>query len=59
MSGETSFGNGVAGHTGGGPGSTIAVYRRLAGHPARTAALFTTNREQAKTEERAFRLIGD
>jgi CubicO group peptidase (beta-lactamase class C family) len=57
MSGEVTGGKKVAGHTGGGPGSTIAVYRRLQGGPARTAAFFATGEDQARTEEGAFRLL--
>jgi hypothetical protein len=58
MIGECAFGIRAAGHTGGGPGSTIAVYRSLSGASARTAALFATREEEAATEEEAFRLIG-
>jgi CubicO group peptidase (beta-lactamase class C family) len=57
MVGETSSGLKVAGHTGGGPGSTIAVYRVLAGQRVRTAAFYTTGENQAKTEDGAFRLL--
>jgi CubicO group peptidase (beta-lactamase class C family) len=58
MIGEVASGMGVAGHTGGGPGSTIAVYRSIGGKAARTAAVFATSEDQAGTEEEAFRLIG-
>jgi len=57
MAGETSFGFRVAGHTGGGPGSTIGVYRRLAVGFRRTAAYFRTSEDQAPTEEACFRLL--
>jgi CubicO group peptidase (beta-lactamase class C family) len=56
MTGETISGLKVAGHTGGGPGSTIAVYGKLGGR-ARTAAFFGTSEDQAGTEEGAFRLL--
>ncbi|MGF9763120.1 serine hydrolase domain-containing protein [Microvirga sp. 0TCS3.31] len=59
MTGETTSGLKVGGHTGGGPGSTIAVYRDLGGSDARTAAFFRTDEDQAKTEEGAFRLLKD
>ena len=57
MSGRTTTGLNVAGHTGGGPGSTIAVYRRIDGGHARTAAFFRTHEEQAGTEEGAFKFL--
>lgn len=57
MTGETSSGVRVAGHTGGGPGSTIAVYRNLSG--TRTAAFFRTSEDEARTEEGAFGLLAD
>ncbi|MFC4171444.1 serine hydrolase domain-containing protein [Microvirga sp. GCM10011540] len=57
-SGETTAGGRVAGHTGGGPGSTIAVYGDLSARPLRTAAFFATDEDQAKTEAGAFRLLG-
>jgi CubicO group peptidase (beta-lactamase class C family) len=58
MIGEVASGIRAAGHTGGGPGSTVAVYRSIGGEAARTAAVFATSEEQAGTEEEAFRLIG-
>lgn len=57
MTGETTLGLKVSGHTGGGPGSTIAIYRYLGGSVARTAAFFRTSEHEAKTEEGAFRLL--
>ncbi|MBM6582040.1 beta-lactamase family protein [Microvirga sp. BT689] len=57
MTGETSSGRRVVGHTGGGPGSTIAIYRTLTGARARTAGFFRTSEDQAKTEKDAFRLL--
>lgn len=57
MTGETKSGLRVGGHTGGGPGSTIAVYRDLDGTMARTAAFFRTSEEEAETEEGAFRFL--
>lgn len=57
MCGETSYGFRVAGHTGGGPGSTIAVYRKTIAGPARTAAFFRAGEDQAPTEESCFRLL--
>jgi hypothetical protein len=59
MTGETTSGLKVAGHTGGGPGSTIAVYRNLQSETGRTAAYFRTNGDQALTEEGAFTLLRD
>lgn len=57
MTGETTSGLKVSGHTGGGPGSTIAVYRDLDNTVARTAAFFRTSEDQTITEEGAFRLL--
>jgi CubicO group peptidase (beta-lactamase class C family) len=52
MAGDTSQGLSIAGHTGGGPGSCIAVYR--AG--AKTSAFFTTE-NAAHAEGRAVELL--
>jgi CubicO group peptidase (beta-lactamase class C family) len=57
MIGEVRSGQRVAGHTGGGPGSTIAVYRSQSRPSPRTAAFFATSEEQARTEEQGFRLL--
>jgi CubicO group peptidase (beta-lactamase class C family) len=57
MTGETTSGLRVGGHTGGGPGSTIAVYRSLVDAGSGTAAFFRTSEDEAKTEEGAFRLL--
>ena len=57
MTGETTSGLKVGGHTGGGPGSTIAVYRDLGGAKPRAAAFFRMSEDEAKTEEGAFRLL--
>jgi hypothetical protein len=54
MTGETKAGLRVAGHTGGGPGSAIAVYRALQGGRSRTAAVFRTSEDPSPTEARAF-----
>lgn len=58
MKGETTIGNTVAGHTGGGPGSTVAVYQSLDGERAdRTSAVFATGEETSATEAKAFDLL--
>jgi len=57
MTGETTGGLRVAGHTGGGPGSTVAVYRNF--RSVRTAAVVRTSEDQASTEEAAFALLRD
>lgn len=57
MTGEVSGGQKVAGHTGGGPGSTIAVYRTLQGSPPRTTAFFSTSEDHGRSEEGAFGLL--
>ncbi|QRM27542.1 serine hydrolase [Microvirga sp. VF16] len=57
MTGETTGGLKVAGHTGGGPGSTVAVYRDLDPGLNRTAAFFRMSEDQTPTEEGAFALL--
>jgi CubicO group peptidase (beta-lactamase class C family) len=57
MIGETTGGLMVAGHTGGGPGSTIAVYRDLNKGSNQTAAFFVTSEDQTPTEEGALALL--
>jgi CubicO group peptidase (beta-lactamase class C family) len=57
MTGETKGGLRVSGHTGGGPGSTIAAYRTMNDGFARTVAFFATSEDQSRTEEGAFRLL--
>lgn len=58
MTGETAHGLKVAGHTGGGPGSTIAVYHSLDPRSRqRTACCFATSDEGARTEEKAFAFL--
>ena len=57
MIGEIGSRKRVAGHTGGGPGSTIAIYRSLSGRLPRTAAFFTAGEEQGRAEAEAFRLM--
>ena len=59
MTGETTVGLRIVGHTGGGPGSTIAVYRALKAGNARTAAFFRTSDDQDPTEDGAFALLRD
>jgi hypothetical protein len=52
LAGTTTFGTRVAGHTGKGPGSVIAVYHALGQGP--TAAAFTTGDDPASVEHAAF-----
>lgn len=49
MIGETTTGELIAGHTGGGPGSAVAVYHRL-DQPTGTAAAFATGGDDASVE---------
>ncbi|MCG7394094.1 beta-lactamase family protein [Microvirga sp. ACRRW] len=55
MKGETTTGKSVAGHTGGGPGSTVAIYHSLSAK--RTSAVFATSEDAANTERKAFDLL--
>ncbi len=59
MSGEVASGLVVEGHTGGGPGSTIAVYRTSSGPIPRTVAYFATSDERKEAEDEVFRLLGE
>lgn len=58
MIGEIASDRRVEGHTGGGPGSTIAVYRTSSGPIPRTAAYFATSDERKEAEDESFRLLG-
>jgi CubicO group peptidase (beta-lactamase class C family) len=55
MAGQGRFGWRVEGHTGGGPGSTCAVYHRPGSQPRRTAAAFAAGDRGGFVERRAFR----
>ncbi len=57
MVGETSASVKVAGHSGGGPGSTIAVYHAMSGGLRRTAASFVASEDLAHTEEKTLELL--
>ncbi len=58
MSGETTEGQSVVGHTGGGPGSMIAVYRLVSTDKvSRTAAVFISGDDQSQVEEKAFSFL--
>lgn len=53
---EGSNADGPAGHTGGGPGSVIAVYRRTDRGAVETAAAFALGQDEAAVERAAFGL---
>lgn len=57
MIGRIASGQRVEGHTGGGPGSTIAVYRTSSGPIPRTSAYFATSDEWKEAEDETFRLL--
>lgn len=58
MKGETKTGKTVAGHTGGGPGSSVAVYSVTGAFPVRRAsAVFALGESTANTEIKAFELL--
>lgn len=57
MTGDTSLGLRVIGHTGGGPGSTIGIYHAVDKEPSRTAAFFAASGDQARTESLTFNLL--
>ena len=54
MSGSIAGGMSITGHTGGGPGSSIAVYRSS----SRTAAAFSTDDDPGPVEHRCVLLLG-
>ncbi len=58
MKGETTAGKTVTGHTGGGLGSTVAVYHSLDDMTSgRTCAVFATDEDSANTEAKAFAFL--
>ena len=57
MIGETTSRELIAGHTGGGPGSVVAVYHRLDG-PTGTAAAFELEGTDSAVEGTCVRLLG-
>jgi hypothetical protein len=57
MIGETTNGELIAGHTGGGPGSAVAVYHRL-DKPIGTAAAFEPEGTDATVEAACVGLLG-
>jgi CubicO group peptidase (beta-lactamase class C family) len=58
MIGETTSGEVIAGHTGGGPGSAVAVYHRL-DKPTGTAAAFESNGTDATVEATCAGLLDE
>ena len=52
MIGDVTGGSAIAGHTGGGPGTVVAVYHLLSSKPARTAAAFSPSDDQGLVEDR-------
>jgi CubicO group peptidase (beta-lactamase class C family) len=55
--GESKDGHRFAGHTGSGPGSVIAVYRRMNSRTPQSAAAFLTDGTQGQAERAAFDLV--
>ena len=56
MIGETTSGELIAGHTGGGPGSAVAVYHRLDSQTG-TAAAFEAGGDAAVVEDACTTLL--
>jgi CubicO group peptidase (beta-lactamase class C family) len=52
MIGSVTGGSTIAGHTGGGPGTVVAIYHLLSARPARTAAAFSPGDDQGLVEGR-------
>jgi CubicO group peptidase (beta-lactamase class C family) len=59
MSGGIAGGGEMTGHTGGGPGTTIAVYHSFSPGSPRTAAAFSPSDDQGLVEGRCVLLLGD
>jgi CubicO group peptidase (beta-lactamase class C family) len=57
MAGVSTFGTRVMGHSGGGPGSVVAVYHRPDATPARTTATFAPVEDLALVEQAAFGML--
>ncbi len=58
MKGVTTAGQTVAGHTGGGPGTTVAIYRSLdVRQTVRSSAVFAAGEDASVTEAKAFELL--
>jgi hypothetical protein len=57
MCGESKDGHRLAGHTGSGPGSVIAVYRWMNSSTPQSAAAFLTGGTQGQVERAAFNLV--
>jgi hypothetical protein len=51
MTGLGAHGAHYAGHTGGGPGSTVAVYQAVDRIPRMTAAVFASTDEEGSVEK--------
>jgi CubicO group peptidase (beta-lactamase class C family) len=56
MCGDSEYGHRVAGHTGSGPGSVIAVYRNTDSRASGSAAAFLADGTQGQVERAAFEL---
>lgn len=56
MIGETTGGDLIAGHTGGGPGSAVAVYHRL-DRSTGTAAAYKAGGDDASVEDACVALL--
>jgi CubicO group peptidase (beta-lactamase class C family) len=57
MSGGVTGGTAITGHTGGGPGTVIAVYHSSTSRPSRTAAAFSTGDDAGPVEDRCVLLL--
>ncbi len=54
MIGETNSGHRLVGHTGGGPGSVIAVYQCVHGDQVATCAVFSEGHDEGAVESAAL-----
>ena len=54
MTGGVTGGISIAGHTGGGPGTVVAIYHLLSASPPRTTAAFSPGENQGQVEDRCL-----
>lgn len=59
MQGPVDGGRILSGHTGGGPGSVVAVYNSVCGHERTTCAVFSDGADEGAVEAEAVRLLSE
>lgn len=59
MHGPVDGGRILSGHTGGGPGSVVAIYNSVCGHERTTCAVFSDGADEGAVEAEAVRLLSE